>query len=146
METKPDLKLKISEHKLQSSLFEYVILILPSLRPYIFAIPNGGHRNIVVAKKLKAEGVTRGIPDIFLCIPNGRGKHGLFIECKVNRNSLTNEQSKFKDMIRRIGFEFKVCKNLEDFEEIIKSYFQVHKLNDLIIQAKLKKFINDFAN
>jgi len=37
----------------------------------IFAIPNGGHRNVVVAGKLKAEGVRAGVPD--LCFPEARG-------------------------------------------------------------------------
>jgi len=32
----------------------------------IFAIPNGEKRAITVAKRLKAEGVVRGIPDLFI--------------------------------------------------------------------------------
>ena len=32
----------------------------------IFAIPNGERRAISVAKRLKAEGVVRGIPDLFV--------------------------------------------------------------------------------
>jgi hypothetical protein len=32
----------------------------------IFAIPNGGHRAISVAKAMKAEGVRPGVPDLFV--------------------------------------------------------------------------------
>ena len=32
----------------------------------IFAVPNGGKRTIKVATKLKAEGVVRGIPDLYI--------------------------------------------------------------------------------
>lgn len=31
----------------------------------IFAIPNGGKRNVIVARKMKAEGVKPGVPDYF---------------------------------------------------------------------------------
>src|SRR5699024_826416 len=52
----------------------------PALR-WLHAVPNGGARNIVVARKLKAEGVQRGVPD--LCLPVPRGPyHGLYIELK----------------------------------------------------------------
>lgn len=34
----------------------------PELR-WLFAVPNGGHRNKVAASKLKAEGVKPGVPD-----------------------------------------------------------------------------------
>ena len=55
----------------------------------IFAIPNGGRRSISVAKGLKAEGVTRGIPDLF--VP----AWGLWIEMKrVKGGSLSPDQKK----------------------------------------------------
>lgn len=47
----------------------------------LFAIPNGGERNKIVAAKLKAEGVKPGVPD--LCLPVACGQfHGLFVELK----------------------------------------------------------------
>ena len=41
----------------------------------LFAIPNGGHRHIGTARKLKAEGVKAGVPDCFLAVPKDE-KHG----------------------------------------------------------------------
>ena len=42
----------------------------------IFAIPNGGSRNIIEASRLKKEGIVKGIPDLCLIMPNNI----LFIE------------------------------------------------------------------
>ena len=47
----------------------------------LHAIPNGGQRHPAVAAKLKAEGVTPGIPDLMLTIPVAP-YHGMFIEMK----------------------------------------------------------------
>ena len=51
----------------------------------LFAVPNGGDRNMLVAKKLKAEGVKKGVPDLCLPLPRG-GYHGLYIEMKRQKN------------------------------------------------------------
>jgi len=50
------------EHKIQKAIAQYL-----DLRNLCWwAVPNGGHRNISVARKLKMEGVKAGIPDITL--------------------------------------------------------------------------------
>lgn len=52
------------EHFVQKAICQYL-----DLRGVVyFAIGNGGKRNVITAKKMKAEGVTAGIPD--LCIIN----------------------------------------------------------------------------
>lgn len=68
-----------TEHAHQCALFCWASQF-PELK-YMFAIPNGGERNPIVAARLKAEGVKSGVSDIML--PLARGKfHGLFIELK----------------------------------------------------------------
>ena len=57
--------MKSQEHQIQVAICQYLDLIKI---PY-FAIANGGLRNIIVAKKLKAEGVKAGVADLFLMIP-----------------------------------------------------------------------------
>ncbi len=48
------------EHKIQKSLAQYL-----DIRGLCWwAVPNGGNRNIITAKKLQAEGVKSGVPDI----------------------------------------------------------------------------------
>jgi hypothetical protein len=56
-----------SEEQEQILFFEWLQFVTidgEPLRPYVYAVPNGGHRNRAVAGKLKAAGVTPGVPDI----------------------------------------------------------------------------------
>lgn len=70
------------EHQEQVAVVRWFDAQYPALRGRLFAIPNGGQRNLVVAAKLKAEGVRAGVPD--LCLPVARhGFHGLWIELKA---------------------------------------------------------------
>ena len=59
----------------------------------LFHIPNGGNRNIITAKKLKAEGVKKGVPDLCLPIPRGE-HHGLFVELKKQKGGTTSPEQK----------------------------------------------------
>lgn len=71
------------EHGEQTALFQWAALNFkhaPELR-MMFAIPNGGERNKIVASRLVAEGVRTGVPDVFLAVPRA-GYCGLFIEMK----------------------------------------------------------------
>jgi len=48
------------EHKVQVAICQYL-----DIRGVCYwAVPNGGNRNLITAKKLKAEGVQAGVPDI----------------------------------------------------------------------------------
>lgn len=83
----------MSEHDTQAAFIEYVRIRENQVSElkWLHAIPNGGARNVVVAVKLKAEGVLKGISDIFWPHPRG-GYHGLYIEFKNGKNKLTKEQ------------------------------------------------------
>lgn len=65
----------------------------------LFAIPNGGERNPVVASRLKAEGVKAGVPDLFLPVAR-HGLHGLFIEMKKPKGQVSMFQAAW---IRDLG-------------------------------------------
>lgn len=56
-----------------------------------FAIPNGGGRSKREAGRLKAEGVTSGVSDIFCSVARG-GQHGLYIEMKSMTGFASREQ------------------------------------------------------
>ena len=53
-----------SEHLQQVRLVAWFRRTYPSVR--VFAIPNGGHRGASQGASLKAEGVTPGVPDLFV--------------------------------------------------------------------------------
>ena len=73
------MNITAKEHDEQVSLFQWAgiaVFKFPELN-CMFAIPNGGLRNPVVARKLKAEGVKSGVSDIFLSVARG-GYHNLY--------------------------------------------------------------------
>ena len=95
-----------TEHQEQAALIEWCRsqwAVLPELSR-LFAIPNGGLRNIVVAKKLKAEGSRKGVPDLFLPIPRGK-YHGMFIEMKrAAGGRISVEQKDWIEFLEEQGY------------------------------------------
>lgn len=90
----------------------------------MYAIPNGGHRDIRVAVKLKAEGVKAGVPDI--CLPVARGgKHGLYIELKRRKyGRLDSDQAKWLEALMREGYACAVCFGWEEARDVIEDYLR----------------------
>jgi hypothetical protein len=71
---------------------------------HLFAIPNGGQRHIAVARKLKAEGVEPGVPDLCLAWPTAT-YHSLYIEMKANDGRLSDSQKEWKERLISAGFK-----------------------------------------
>ena len=77
---------RISEHSMQRSVIAWANLMAVRRKPplrWLYANANGGDRGggirgIVAAGKMNAEGVKRGVPDLFLPVPGGR-YHGLYL-------------------------------------------------------------------
>lgn len=91
----------------------------------LFAIPNGGQRNIITAKRMKDEGVRSGIPDLFLAVPRGNF-HGLFIEMKKPRGGVVSDNQKAcMEMLSANGYCVTVCHGFLDAQEAIKGYLSL---------------------
>lgn len=104
------MRLTPSEHQIQTALIDYLsIAAKPDV--YYFAVPNGGHRHMSVASKLKAEGVKRGVPDLCFLLP--AGKTG-WLEMKAKGGSVTPEQRAFGAMCKLLGHEFGVAKSIDE--------------------------------
>lgn len=115
----------MSEHDEQAAFFQiagYMQSQYPQLR-WLHAIPNGGARNVVVARKLKDEGVLKGIADVFLPYPCG-GYHGLYIEFKYGKNKLTSEQREFLEYAAAHGYQTGVAYSADKGVEILKAYLE----------------------
>ena len=115
----------MSEHDEQAAFFQiagYMLAQYPMLR-WLHAIPNGGARNVVVAKKLKDEGVVRGIADVCFPYPCG-GYHGLYIEFKHGKNKLTSEQRDFLEYASYHGYQTGVAYSADEGIEILNSYLE----------------------
>lgn len=107
------------EHQLQVSCIKWFHTKFQNC--LIYAIPNGGQRNKIVAAKLKSEGVTSGVPDLHIPISN-RFYHGLYIEMKVKPNTPTENQKKVMNQLRLNGYKCEVCYSLDEFMRVVNDY------------------------
>jgi len=88
----------------------------------VFAIPNGGHRNLWEAMNLKRSGVRSGVPDLFIPFPN-KTFPGLFIEFKRASGGIVSEnQLHWMKILRQNGFAVEVCRGLEEAKKVITDY------------------------
>ena len=109
------------EHRLQCGCVKWLRLQHPEL--LCFAIPNGGARNAVTGARLRDEGVTAGVPDLFICVPRG-DFHGLFIEMKIPTGKLSAAQKQVAVQIEREGYYFAVCRSFDEFRQIVTDYMR----------------------
>lgn len=74
----------------------------------LFAIPNGEQRSAVTGARLKAQGVKRGIPDLFLPVMRN-GKGGLWIELKKVGGIVSSDQQQWLEQLAFSGYATRVC-------------------------------------
>lgn len=113
-----------NEHQLQRSFFKWLEVQHPKLYWNVYAIPNGGLRNKLVAKKLKDEGVKSGVWDVQVLLPrmiDGDYKLGMWIEFKIGYNKLTENQKAFKEANEH-NYYWAVCYTLEEAIEQLTNY------------------------
>ncbi|QNU68698.1 VRR-NUC domain-containing protein [Ruminiclostridium herbifermentans] len=89
----------------------------------MYHIPNGGKRDIATAKRLKAEGVKAGVPDICLPVPRGV-YHGLYIELKAGENKTTRKQNEWLEALDNNGYFTAVCYGWEEASKVITNYLK----------------------
>ena len=109
------LKISPSEHSEQVGFINWFRAKYPDV--LIFAIPNGEKRAISVAKRLKAEGVVRGIPDLF--IPQWT----LWVEMKrVSGGRLSPEQKSMIIYLESVGQTVIIGKGATDASKKIMEF------------------------
>lgn len=115
------------EHSEQVTLMRWWSLTHQSFgisEQLLFAIPNGGLRNVITAKNMKAEGVRAGVPDLFLAVSRG-DSHGLFIEMKRTKGGrVSDSQESMLGRLAEQGYEAIVCKGWVAAKEAIEAYLQ----------------------
>ena len=107
-----------SEHKLQVSLIAY-LSIAGRKDLHWFAVPNGGHRHIAQASRLKAEGVKAGIPDLCFMLDEGRTA---WLEMKTEKGSLGVNQRAFRDMAFRLGHKWGMARSLDEAIVLLREW------------------------
>ena len=113
-------KISPSEHSEQVGFINWFRAKYPDV--LIFAIPNGEKRAISVAKRLKMEGVVRGVPDLF--VPAWT----LWIEMKrVSGGRLSTEQRQMIKYLEGIGHTVIIGKGAGDASKQILDFFERKK-------------------
>lgn len=89
----------------------------------IAAVPNGAHlaSGALSYKRLKAEGLTPGFPDLILPYAR-RGYHCAFIEMKVEGNRPTEEQTNLAGMLRGQGHCVATCYGSDEAIRFLEWY------------------------
>ena len=116
----------LSEHEEQKKLIKWWHMFSSSAsipEELLFAIPNGGKRDVITASVLKSEGVRPGTPDLLLALDTY--KHaGLFIEMKkVKGGVVSDKQRAFAQIIQsNTSYQHKVCCGFDEASRAIKNY------------------------
>lgn len=109
------------ESQIQRACVQWFNLYYPEYRGLLYSVPNGGHRNIITARIMKAEGVVSGVSDLNLDIPRG-GFHGLRIEMKTPKGRQSENQREWQRKVEEQGYRYIVCHSTKEFIEQIKAY------------------------
>lgn len=117
----------VSEHIEQVHLMRWAGLMrqqFPELA-LLYAIPNGGARDVRTGKRLKDEGVRRGVPD--LCLPVARGPwHGCYLELKRrDGGTLSEHQEWWLEQLQRQHYYAVLARGWEHAAEILIHYLDV---------------------
>jgi hypothetical protein len=99
---------------------DIVAMIATEAKPGVIAfhVPNGGWRKLTEAKRLKAQGVLPGIPDLivlFECRSFG-------LEVKTAKGSLSGSQKLMRQRFARAGIEFEVARSVAEARHHLRSW------------------------
>ena len=111
------------EHDLQVACVAWFRAQYPEDAAMLFAVPNGGSRNAIEAKRLKDEGATAGVSDLVYL--EARGGYGaLCIETKTRRrgSGQSDKQKEWQLEAERHGNKYVVARDFAAFCREIVAY------------------------
>jgi hypothetical protein len=111
------------EERLQKDCILWFDYQYPTLQKLLFAVPNGGSRNILEAVNLKKQGVRAGVSDLVLLYPC-TDYHFLCIEFKAKKGTQSNEQKEFQKSVESVGGLYVLIRSFDDFKNNITKYFE----------------------
>lgn len=118
-----------TEHYIQESCVGWFNIQYPQLRGLLFAVPNGGARNLATGRRLKDEGVVAGVADLLFLYPHFGLTHqttfwGLCIEMKSPKGYQSPSQKAWQKLVEAQGYKYVVCHSLDEFMATINEYIQ----------------------
>lgn len=119
----------MKEHDIQSSIVRWAVLNTRSewRLALLYAIPNGGKRSPVTARRLKDEGVKAGVPDLCLACAGTLG-HALYLEVKTKKNYPTAAQKFWIEKLQRAGNGVVIVRSLDEAVNAIATHLNRNDL------------------
>ena len=113
----------MNEHEIQKAIIRHcrTMALAHEQYKYLFAVPNGGQRDVRVAKKLKAEGVLAGVSDLVIPWPT-KEYNGAFIEVKTESGRPSDNQLAFIAEMSRRGYYTAIVYGLKQAIETFDEY------------------------
>jgi len=111
------------ESKIQQVCVKWFRYHYPEYSKLLFAVPNGGSRRRIEGAIMKAEGVTAGVADLLLLVPN-TSHHGLCVEMKTEKGKQQPTQKEWQTKVERVGYKYVICRSLDDFIDEIDEYLK----------------------
>ncbi len=110
------------EAEIQTEFFNQVDLFFRFIpEKLIFAVPNGGSRNMIEAVNLKRQGVKSGVADVLLLIPK-KGFASLCIEFKTKIGKQSKEQKEFQQQVEMCGSKYVIVRSVKQAIDEMKKY------------------------
>lgn len=111
-----------AEERMQIEFFNQVPVFFPSLpSKLLFAVPNGGSRNIIEATNLKRQGVKTGVSDVILLISK-KGFSCLCLEFKTETGRQSDEQIEFQWQVESFRGKYVVVRSVKQAIDIMMWY------------------------
>ena len=109
-----------SETQIQQQFIQYLDLCAHRDLVY-WAVPNGGKRNVVEAKRMKAEGVRAGVPDVHFIF------RGVFhvLEIKTKKGRVSPEQKLMMERMKAAGTVVAVAHGTDSCMAQVKAWGMV---------------------
>lgn len=113
------------EYDLQVACVKLFKLSFKPAQAILFAVPNGGSRNILEAANMKKAGVVSGVADLIMVCRAGV----LFLELKTESKGSRQSpaQKEFQQHVEALGYTYIICRNVSEF---------IDSCNDFIYRKK----------
>ena len=93
------------------------------LSDFLIKQANEGKRSWITGKKMKKEGLKKGVSDLFLAIPVSRKNLcGLWMEVKSKKGKVSDSQQRWGNLMKMIGYWFVDIYTVDEGIQAIKDY------------------------
>ena len=82
----------------------------------VFAVPNGGNRNLVEAAEMKRQGLLAGVSDLIIMFKDG---DIYFLENKQLQGKQSPKQVDFEAVCGLLGFKYCLCKSIFEATRLV---------------------------